>query len=89
MKKTIWKYELTPDKLSIEMPKDAEILSVQMQNDIPCVWALVNPENKVKEKVIEIFGTGHEMYCDGISRKFIGTFQMHGGLLVFHLFERL
>jgi hypothetical protein len=89
MKKTIWKYELTPGKLSIEMPKDAEILSVQMQNDIPCVWALVNPENKVKEKVIEIFGTGHEMHCDGISRKFIGTFQMHGGLLVFHLFERL
>ena len=88
MKKTIWKYEISPDKLSIEMPKDAEILSVQMQNDIPCIWALVNPKNIVKEKVIEIFGTGHEISCDGISRKFIGTFQMSEGLLVFHLFER-
>lgn len=89
MTKTIWKYEISPEKVSIEMPKGAEILSVQIQDGNPCIWALVNPKNEPKEKVIEIFRTGHEIPCDGIVRNFIGTFQMFGGNLVFHLFERL
>lgn len=89
MKKVIWKYEISPDKTSIEIPKDAEILSVQMQNDKPCIWALVNPENKLTEKIIEIYGTGHEIPCDGLHRIFRGTFQLFDFGLVFHLFERI
>ena len=58
------------------MPKDAEILTIQTQNETPCIWALVNPE--------------HDIYYDmGINRKYINTFQLGGGSLVFHLFERV
>lgn len=91
MKKTIWKFELeVADKQFIRMPKEAELLSVQTQNETPCLWALVNPNNATEERCFEVFGTGHTMHCDiGIDRKYIGTFQMQNGGLVFHLFERL
>jgi len=93
MKKTIYKYELSPvlqGNHSLKLPKNAEILSVQAQNDTPCIWALVYPDNEVEERFFELFGTGHDIPCDmGIDRKFIGTFQMYGGSLVFHLFERI
>lgn len=90
MEKRIYKYPITdPSKIAIEMPEDAEILTVQMQNGTPCIWALVNPDNKTKERYFEVFGTGHPVYCDmGIDRKYINTFQMNGNL-VFHLFERI
>ena len=45
MKKQIWKFGINPNKIIVEMPKDAEILTIQTQNETPCIWALVNPEN--------------------------------------------
>ena len=91
MKKTIWKFQLEVlDTQFIWIPKNAEILSVQNQNEVPCMWALVNPTEEREEKCFEIFGTGHDVHCDmGVDRKFIGTFQMQNGSLVFHIFERL
>lgn len=90
MKKTIWKYELeVTGKNILLIPQDAEILSVQTQNETPCLWALVNPDSQLEERYFEMFGTGHPVHCDmGVNRKFIGTFQMSDGALVFHLFER-
>lgn len=90
MKKTIWKFEIKTDKGNIEMPKDAEILSIQEQNNKPCIWALVNPDNETEERYFELFGTGHDVPCGmGIERNFIGTFQLSGGVFVFHVFERI
>jgi len=88
MNKTIWKYELKIDDLqNVTMPIGAEILSVQMQNDTPCLWALVNPDEKETDaRNIETFGTGHPVTYDmGVTRKFIDTYQTRG--LVFHVFE--
>ena len=89
MKKQIWKYELKiKDTQSIEMPKGSEILTVQTQQGIPCLWALVDPESESEIRTIELFGTGHPIYYDmGISRNYIGTFQMEEGRIVFHAFE--
>jgi hypothetical protein len=88
MNKTIWKYELKIDDLqNVIMPIGAEILSVQMQNETPCLWALVNPDEKDTDtRYIETFGTGHPVAYDmGSTREFIGTYQTRG--LVFHVFE--
>lgn len=75
---------------SILMPKGAEILTVQTQNGIPCIWALVDIEAEKEPRVFDIFGTGHPVTFDmGVERKYINTFQLKGGALVFHLFERL
>lgn len=88
--KTIYKYEISPDKVSIEMPKGAEILSLHVQNNKPCIWCLVETKNELEERYFDVFGTGHEIYGDmGVDRKFIGTFLMNNDSLVFHLFERL
>ena len=82
--KTIWKFEL-PKQGNVEMPKGAEILTVQTQNEKPCIWALVNPDAEKEERAFVIYGTGH--YFQLIDYKYIGTFQLNEGRLVFHVFE--
>lgn len=88
MSKTIWKYPLTISKLQeIDMPKGAEILTAQMQDDEPVLWALVDPDQEKERRFIEIYGTGH--WLDGDPRKYISTFQIMESGLVFHVFEYL
>lgn len=91
MTKQIWKYELDIElNQTIEMPKGAEILTVQTQNGHPCLWALVDPKQPTEERHIEMFATGEPIHCDmGVYRTYINTFQSHDGLLVFHIFEYL
>ena len=87
--KTIWKFGFDiEDQITIKMPKGAEILSVQTQNGGPQLWALVDDAAIPSEpRRFELYGTGHP-FREG-EQKFIGTFQLHGGSLVFHLFERI
>jgi len=88
MKKVIWKYELeTEDLVKVEMPIGAEILALQTQNDKPCLWVSVDPNQKLERRDFQIVGTGHTMFDTSLRRKYIGTYQLQGGLLVFHLFE--
>lgn len=89
MEKQIWKYELnTHSQQTIKMPKGAEILTVQNQIGIPCIWALVDPKAEMEDIIIETSGTGQAIGYDmGTSRKYIGTYQMAGGNLIFHVFQ--
>lgn len=88
--KTIWKFELkVVDIQNIEMPKNAQILSVKMQNEIPVLYALVNTDNESEERLIEIFGTGHEVMHDTSVSQYIGTFKMRNDKLMFHVFEHI
>ena len=85
--KTVFKYPLGLGGTTI-LHKGAEILSMQVQHGIPCVWALVDPDEKdVDKKSITVFGTGHPIDDNLILEKFIGTFQLNEGKLVFHVFE--
>jgi hypothetical protein len=88
MNKTIYKYPIKiTDMQNVIIPLNAEILSLQAQDDVPCIWALVDPKEKETRAVnLETFGTGHTIHCDmGTDRKFIATYQTKG--LVFHVFE--
>ena len=81
---TIWKFQLKlEDKQTIEIPTYAEILSVDIQNDIICLWAKVNPHMKREIKGIAIVGTGNPL-PEGL-KKFIGTVQQPP--FVWHVFE--
>lgn len=85
---TIWKFTLEPKSFQqIEMPAGAQILSVQVQREDICVWAVVNPAAQKESRILEIVGTGHRM--SKATRKFLGTIQMDNGNLVFHVFERV
>ena len=91
MKKSIWKFQLeTTDYQKISMPKNAQILTVQIQNETPCIWAICNADAEKEDREFEILGTGHPYRDDiwmGKEHSYIGTYQLHSGSLVFHLFE--
>jgi len=57
---TVWKYKLNLNgPTEIVMPKGAEVVSCQFQDDDLCVWALVNTNTKEKEKHgFIVIGTG-------------------------------
>ena len=82
--KQIWKFELGPDA-KIEMPLGANILCVQTQYDKPQIWALVDPTARTIRRRFRTYGTGHIMPVN--PGEYIGTFQLHNGSLVFHVFE--
>lgn len=86
--KTIWKFQLQViDRQRILMPEGAQILCVQTQSDVPNLWALVDPESLKTQRIFMIYGTGHPVRHSPLGETYIGTFQMHGGSLVFHVFE--
>lgn len=88
MSKTIWKFPLTvADVQHVAMPTGAEILCVQTQHEGPCLWVRVDPSATMEKRSIAIVGTGHPAPepSDG---DYIGTFQIHGGALVFHVFAK-
>lgn len=91
--KQIWEFPLeTTDVQRIEMPVGAEILTIQTQNEVPCIWALVDTGTSVLKckRTFNIFRTGHNIpeLVDS-HRKYIGTYQLNNGGLVFHCFELL
>jgi hypothetical protein len=85
---TIWKYRLQLiDEQVIAMPSGAHILTIQMQNGSPHIWALVNPEKPETPRHFATYGTGHEVSAASQAGDFIGTYQLINGGLVFHVFE--
>lgn len=89
MNKKVFKYPLRiDDKIILSLPKGAEILTVQTQFEHPCLWALVDPYATVETRVFRLAGTGHPIAFDiGSVYKYINSFQLQGGNLIFHLFE--
>ncbi len=85
--KTVWKYEIAlTDRQSISMPHSAEVLCAQMQYNRACIWALVDPQDARTERDFIILGTGHNAAPESLGR-YIGTWQLADGALVYHLFE--
>lgn len=85
----IFKYQLEKtDNQFIGMPQGAEILCIQVQNEKPCIWALCDPDKPISQRLFVTFGTNGYL-PETIYRKYIGTYQLIGGKLVFHVFEVL
>jgi len=87
--KTIYKYTLeVRDIQTIELPKKSQILCVQVQNNEPNIWVLINDKGAELEQVkIRTIGTGHTIAEDNvIFDNYIGTYQLHNGGFVAHLF---
>jgi hypothetical protein len=87
--KTIHKYPVSgADIFQIMMPKGAQILTVQQQLLDPQIWALVDTDMPAEVRYFRLAGMGHRLE-ENAQFDYIGTFQVHGGNLVFHLFEVL
>lgn len=96
MSKRIFKYPLKiEDKQIIKMPLGYQILTVQIKDNVPCIWAIVDDKEAhvIDCKIITIgtghcfddylFGYGH--YFDNHPLDYIGTYQLNQ--LVFHVFS--
>lgn len=84
MSATIWKYPLdlkTEQKLSL--PRDAQVLSVQAQENVITLWALVNPNVAATRKTIYMFTDGQKLDAAG-QLLYLGTVQT--GEFVWHVF---
>lgn len=86
---TIWKFPLkVADRQTVKMPLPAMVRSVQAQGDQVCLWAEVAPDLAKCDIEIIIVGTGHEIPdIESGHLRYISTFQMHSGALVFHAYE--
>lgn len=83
----IYKYMLPVDNsVEIQMPKGSQLLCVQLQHERPYLWALVDPSLPTITRKLAIYGTGHQV--DDAPGNYVGTFQLHGGQLVFHVFDQ-
>lgn len=84
---TVWKFtmgEWQTGMLTLTMPTGAIILSLQMQDNEPVMWAYVNPEETPERRHFMIVGTGHKFGGPGVG-DYVGTFQW--GQFVGHVFE--
>ena len=53
--KVIYKYQLSiGNKMDIPMPLFAKVLTVQVQREVPYIWALVDTENPIVPKTFRI-----------------------------------
>lgn len=87
MTRTIWKYDLGPtDYQTFEMPRGAEVLSVQMQKGEPVLWALVDPHAEKTTRAIWSCGIGGPAAV-AVGKPHLGTYQLVGGSLVIHVFD--
>ena len=66
----------------------SNILTVQMQGEVPFLWAEVDLEVQTEKVKFIIRGTGHP-YATETKQEYIGTFQMVGGGLIWHLYKLL
>jgi len=85
--KTIWKFELTPNRLqSVPIPFGGEILTVHAKQDnAPLLWALVDPDMPPKDRYLGVYTTNTELPDD--PGRYVGSFFIYEGSLEFHLFE--
>ena len=84
MTTTIFKYALNLGRTVLDLPNGAKVLTVQMQQDTPCMWAQVDTEQAKFPHAFNAYATGEVMPDN--PGQYVGTFEMNGAL-VFHLFK--
>ena len=96
---TIWKFPVpVSDEFKLDLPRGARFLSAQVQGSDFAVrehlrvqaWFLLDPEAPKERRKFCVIGTGHEIHGEPARPRLVhlSTFQIDGGRLVFHLFER-
>ena len=90
--KTIYKYKLLQNsvfgtEITVSAPFGAKVLCVQAQGNTPFMWMEVDTDNDICPHKFHVIGTGREMGSSMRGRKYIDTFQLDGGSLVFHIFK--
>lgn len=82
----IWKYPLKNKyKNIVEMPEGAKILCLKVQYKIPTIWALVNPDNPLKQRLFCLVDTDASFMWENYI--YIDTVLSGDQTYVLHCFE--
>ncbi len=85
--RTIHKFPLiVTDSQELLLPRGFQPLCVQVQHGIPCLWALVDAGAEKAYFTFRTYGTGHPITEPENSLRYVGTYQLDDGRLVFHVF---
>lgn len=88
MKRTIHKVNLLEvDDQFITIPANSDIISVQTQGNNICIWYITSSLLSNVHRRIIMYGTGHQIDRDMNNMQFLGTVQLYGCSIVFHVFE--
>ena len=71
----------------VELPAGAKVLTVDVQRGHAQLWALVETEHRTETRRFRFAGTGHPIEEKIEDLRFVNTFQVEGGSLIFHIFE--
>lgn len=84
---TVHKFHLEIGKLNtLQIPEEAELLTIQNQRGNICAWFLVNTNNLFEERVFSVFGTGSSLNkVEMDDSVYCATIQQ--GEFVWHIFE--
>ena len=64
------------DIQTVKLPKGAIILTAQLQNGRPCIWAYVDPsEIEAEDVTLRVYGTGQEI-DDSLDLTYVSTIQI-------------
>lgn len=84
----VYKYPVPMgDYFEVELPRGAQVLKVEDQDGHPRLWALVDPTAPHTIRRFRFAGTGHPISDPSSNLRFINTFQIAAGALIFHIFE--
>jgi hypothetical protein len=84
MATVINEYPLTDPRTVVQMAYDGSVLTVQVVDDVPTMFARVNPNSQQSERVFVTFASAQPI-GDG-SLSYVGTYQLPAGDS-FHVFE--
>jgi len=84
----MWKFSVPiANVFELEMPEGAIPLSCGVQKGQAVIWAAVDTTTEKKERhLFYLRGTGEDL-PNLTATRFMGTFQMLGGDLIYHLFD--
>lgn len=86
---TVWKYDVpVTDNFVLQLPVGARCLHAGTQGGYPRLWVMVDTDADLEDTAFVLVGSGHPIHEAPERLAHIGTFQLHDGALVFHLFQR-
>ena len=82
----VFKYPIKLLSNELDMPLGAEVLTVQVQENVITLWAKVDDQAPMERRGFLVLGTGDKFKGD--EGAYIGTVQKADGYLIWHVFER-
>ncbi len=84
--RTIWKFPVEAGTNTIDLPAVFKVLTVQLQDEEPVMWVVLNTDEPPEPVTFHVLPTGGEV--PDVPLDYVDTFQFTNGL-VFHVFREL